>query len=396
MAERRKIAAVISTYFPASHADVIVTKFVRGFPTDEGLLPPEVDVVSMYMDQVSDRDVGLALARAHDIPVYESIPGALCLGGKELAVDGVLAIGEHGDYAYNERGQQLYPRRFFVEQICGVISTAHRPVPVFCDKHLSYSWADASWMCDRARELGVPFMAGSSVPLFWRDPWLEHPLGVRLDEALVISYGGIEAYGYHGFEALQAMLERRQGGETGIAAVQCLEGEAVWEAGRQGRWSLPLAEAAYAVVSRGDSAPASVLQAGEEPAVFLLEYRDGLRAAVLQLNGYAGDVRGWAYAASVGGAIQATGLHSHGEPYPHFSYMSLNIQRMFVTGRPQYPVERTLLVSGALDALMESRFCGHARLETPHLDVAYAAPSEPPIRPMGRRPVGASTVPFGP
>ena len=45
MADRKKIAAVITSYFPRSHADVIVTKFLKGFPTDDGLLAPEVDVV---------------------------------------------------------------------------------------------------------------------------------------------------------------------------------------------------------------------------------------------------------------------------------------------------------------------------------------------------------------
>ena len=123
MSPRRRIAAVVTTYFPASHADVIVGKFIRGFPTDEGLLAPEVDIVSMYMDQVSDRDIGLDLARSRGIPVFQSIPQALNAGGRELAVDGVLAIGEHGDYARNEKGQILYPRRFFFEQIAGVLAT---------------------------------------------------------------------------------------------------------------------------------------------------------------------------------------------------------------------------------------------------------------------------------
>jgi hypothetical protein len=74
--------------------------------------------------------------------------------------------------------------------------------------------------------------------------------------------------------------------------------------------------------------------------------------------------------------------------------MSLNIQSMFLTGEPRYPAERTLLVSGVLDAVMNSRFQGHVRLETPQLSVAYRLASAPPIRPRGPRPVNASTVPM--
>ena len=388
MAERKKIAAVITEYRVPAHADVIVGKFIKGFPTDNGLLEPQVDVVSMYLDQIPDNDIGVQVAAENGIPIYQSIQQALCLGGGELAVDGVLSIGEHGDYAYNEKGQHMYPRRFFFEQISGVISTSGRAVPVFSDKHLSYNWDDAKWMYDRARELDIPFMAGSSVPLFWRDPWLEHELETPIEEALVLSYGGIESYGYHGFEALQAMVERRRGGEKGIAAVQCLEGDAVWKAGDDGLWSRELAAAAAALVENEGE---SMEEACKEPAVFLLEYGDGFKATVLQANGY---IRDWTYAARVGGEIQATALHAHGPPYPHFSYLGLNIQEMFLSGMPQYPVERTLLVAGALDALMDSRHRGGERLETPHLDVQYRAPEKRPIRPTAPRPEGASTVPF--
>ena len=39
----------------------------------------------------------------------------------QVAVDGILAIGEHGDYPINAKGQRLYPRRHFWEQIAGVL-----------------------------------------------------------------------------------------------------------------------------------------------------------------------------------------------------------------------------------------------------------------------------------
>jgi hypothetical protein len=388
MASRKKIAAVITEYRVPAHADVIVGKFIKGFPTDDGLIEPQVDIVSMYLDQIPDNDIGLQVSKEYDIPIYQSISAALCLGGSELAVDGVLSIGEHGSYAYNEKGQHMYPRRFFFEQICGVFSTSGRSVPVFSDKHLSYNWRNSEWMYDRAQQLGVPFMAGSSIPLGWRDPWLEHELDAPIEDALVLSFGGIESYGYHGLEALQCMIERRSGGEAGLAAVQCLEGEAVWRAGADGLWSRELAEAAAAA---GETASGSMEESCDNPAAFLLEFRDGFKATLLQLNGYAKE---WSYAARVDGQVLATGLRTHGPPYPHFSYLGLNIEAMFLSGEPQYPVERTLLVSGALDALMDSRHRGHIRLETPHLDVAYRSYETMPIRPTGPLPKGASTVPF--
>ena len=388
MASRKKIAAVITEYRVPAHADVIVGKFIKGFPTDDGLIEPQVDIVSMYLDQIPDNDIGLQVSKEYDIPIYQSISAALCLGGSELAVDGVLSIGEHGSYAYNEKGQHMYPRRFFFEQICGVFSTSGRSVPVFSDKHLSYNWRDSKWMYDRAQQLGVPFMAGSSIPLGWRDPWLEHELDAPIEDALVLSFGGIESYGYHGLEALQCMIERRSGGEAGLAAGQCLEGEAVWRAGADGLWSRELAEAAAAA---GETASGSMEESCDNPAAFLLEFRDGFKATLLQLNGYAKE---WSYAARVDGQVLATGLRTHGPPYPHFSYLGLNIEAMFLSGEPQYPVERTLLVSGALDALMDSRHRGHIRLETPHLDVAYRSYETMPIRPTGPLPKGASTVPF--
>ena len=126
MPDRRKVAAVITEYFPGSHADVIVTKFLKGFPTEEGLIEPRVDVASMYIDQLSDRDVGRGIAEEHGVPVFHSIRSALTVGGESLAVDGVLLIGEHGDYSWNEKEQQLFPRKYFMEQICGVMARSGR------------------------------------------------------------------------------------------------------------------------------------------------------------------------------------------------------------------------------------------------------------------------------
>ena len=394
MSERKKIAAIITCYYPFSHADVIVTKFLKGFPTDEALEAPQVDVVSMYLDQVHERDVGLSLAEEHGVRRYGSISAALCLGGDELAVDGVLIIGEHGDYAWNEKGQHLYPRRYFFEQICGVFATSGRSVPVFSDKHLSWSWEQAKWMYDRSLDLNIPFMAGSSLPLCYRRPWLEHALDTPISEALSIAYGGLDSYGFHGLEMLQCMVERRAGGETGVVAVQCLEGNAVWEASERKMWSGELAEAALGHIEpRGEG---GLRENSDQAAVFLLEYADGFKAATLMANGFNGWLKGWGYAARVENRVESCEFYLPGDPHPHFSFLSLNAQDLFLTGQPTYPVERTLLVSGALEALLDSRHRGHVRIETPHLDVSYQSFSERPRRAMLERPTGPATVPWRP
>ncbi|HIB90712.1 TPA: hypothetical protein EYO57_26570 [Candidatus Poribacteria bacterium] len=388
-----KIAAIITTYYSLSHADVIPTKYMKGFPTDSGLLLPQVDLASIYLDQIDPRDVGCQLAAQYNIPIYQSIRQSLTLGGKELAVDGVLLIGEHGDYPHNEYEQHMYPRRYMFEQICGVFASSDRSVPIFCDKHLSYNWMDARWMYDRARELDVSFMAGSSLPLCWRSPFLEHDLDAPLESAVAIGYGGIESYGFHALETLQCMIERRTGGESGVVSVQCLEGDDVWQVGDQGLWSRELAEAACgAIVKKPDG---TMEECCQNPEVFLIEHSDGFKSAMLMLNGYVGD---FAYAAKLDGEIHATEFYLQNEgPFAHFSYLSLNIEKMFLRGQPQYPVERTLITTGVLDAAMRSRYHGHVRIETPYMaEISYRSYVEMPIRPTQPRPTGASLDPWPP
>ena len=384
---RKKIAAIVTTFFPGSHADLLVSRFVKGFPTPSGVIAPKVDVVSMYMDQAHPRDIGVELARDHGIELFPSIRSALALRQPpsghwptapgweigELSVDGVLIIAEHGDYAPNERGRQMYPRRHFFEQVCGMIGLSGRPVPVFNDKHLAYSWDDARWMYDRAADLGIPFMAGSSLPVTGRTPELDHETGAPIDEALALGHfhaypNGLDSYGFHGLEALQCMVERRRGGETGIAAVRCIEGRAVWDAAERGLWPRDLAAAAESRIA--DVEPGRMEDNCVRPALFELEYADGLRAFTLMLDRH---IKGFAYAARLNNQTVSTGFHtigSHGgEP---FTAQGLAVQEMFLTGRPQYPVERTLLTTGAHAALMDSRHLGGARIETPWLAVRYA------------------------
>src|SRR6185369_1221103 len=112
-------------------------------------------------------------------------------------VDGVAVIGEHGDYPRNARGNFQYPRWRYFQEISKVFRESGRVVPLYCDKYFASEWADARRIYDTVREIHIPFMAGSTVPLSWRRPPLELPKGAHLTEALAVSYSDLEEHTYH-------------------------------------------------------------------------------------------------------------------------------------------------------------------------------------------------------
>jgi hypothetical protein len=390
---KKKVAAIITEYRHNSHADVIVGKILEGFRQDGGA-GPNLQVVSMFVDQFPTGDLSRGLAKKHGFTIYDTIEAALTLGGKQLAVEGVLCIGEHGKYPTNARGQILYPRRRFFEKVTSVFARCKKAVPVFNDKHLSATWTDAKWIYDRARELFVPFMAGSSLPVTWRRPQLQLPKQCELTEAVAVGYGPLEGYGFHALEALQCMAERRKAGETGVRSVQFLRGEAMWRALDEGKWSRPLLEAALALVPAHAAGDYRTLTARTEDAgVFLMEYRDGLKAAVAMMNGwvYEGDGGAFCFAGQLKGRAKPAVTHFYlqqPEPFAHFAYLVRAIDRMIQTGHAAYPVERTLLTTGILDAVMISRAEKGRRVDTPHLAIRY----EPVDWPFATDPVPRKSV----
>jgi hypothetical protein len=376
MPESKAVAAVVTEYRRWSHADVLLTKILEGYLLDGGERPG-LKLVSLYVDQFPPGDLSRDLARKHGFTIHDTIAGALTRGGTQLAVDGVLCIGEHGKYPINAKGQILYPRRRFFEAVADVFARSKRSVPVFNDKHLAATWADARWVYDKARELYVPLLAGSSVPLTWRRPDLTLPRGCDLVEAVQLAYGPFEAYGFHALEGLQCMAEHRRGGETGVRSVEVLRGEVMWQALDAGRWSKALLEAALKLVPAHAAGDLRAMTAkADDGAVWLIEYRDGFRAAVAMLNGwlYEGDGGAFIFSGRLKGRAElaATLFYlQQPEPFAHFAYQLRAIESLVRTGHAPYPVERTLLTGGVLDAVMTSAAEKGRRVDTPHLDILY-------------------------
>jgi len=373
---RPRIAVVYTVCHHRSHAHVLLENFLTPFLFNGAIIEPAVQVVSHYADQRSRAksapDLTDEITRVFNVPLYKTIDAALTLGGRELAVDGVLAIGEHGNYPINKRGVREYPRKRFFDEIVATMRRSKRFVPIFNDKHLSYRWDWARQMYDTCQRHRIPFMAGSSVPLSQRRPALQLPANCIIDEALSIHGGPFESYDFHGIEVLQAFLEARRGGETGVTHVEFLAGDALFQAARQGRWSVDLARAAMRA-EFGDRVPDITRPINNvQPHGILLTLRDGTKATVLKLG--SSSTR-WNFACRLSGQRQPRATSHYVGPWSNrclFMALAHAIQHFFVTRVSPYPIERTLLATGVLEAAVRSRAAAE-RIATPHLDITYQA-----------------------
>jgi hypothetical protein len=387
-AEATKVAAIVTEFTYRSHAHVILENFLGPYLFNGRRIDPDCKVVALYVDQFPRGDMAREVAKSLGIPIYPTIGEAVRAGGTGLGVDGVLSIGEQGRYPVNAKGQREYPRKRFFDEVVKVFEESGRGVPVFNDKHLSYRWDWARQMYDTARRLHFPLMAGSSVPLAQRRPPLELPATARFLGAVSIHGGPLEGYDFHGLEVLQSLVEARRGGEVGVARVQFLQGDALWKAADDGLWSVELADAAMAAeLGPGQPTLRELLQTppfkSGRPHGILVTYRDGLRAVVLKV-GNSGTR--WNFACRLVGDRDPRATRFYVGPWQNrnlFKALSHAIQGFFRDQQAPYPVERTLLTTGVLDAAMDSRARGGEPVETPQLAIAYDPVDFRPWREMG-------------
>ncbi|MCY2966675.1 MAG: hypothetical protein NT069_24110, partial [Planctomycetota bacterium] len=285
-------------------------------------------------------------------------------------------------------------------EIVEVYKRTGKTAPVFNDKHLSWSWDRAREMYDTARAMDFGLMAGSSLPVTWRQPSHDLPLGVEVEEAMAIWGGGIDGGDIHVLEAMQSIVERRKGGESGVKLVEAFRGERFWKALEAGSWDAggwdpKLLEACLSRSNQlnparetySDVYPtvADLRRLAPESYAYRFESADGLRASILQFQpkpkpkqeggGVVGDC-------NVAARTKGNTRFSVQMYLPYYSMRNFfsplvhHIETLFHTGRSPYPVERTLLTTGMTAAGVESLFQGDKKLSTPHLAVAYQPTAE--------------------
>jgi hypothetical protein len=372
--KRPRIACLVSFWGATrSHADWIVTKLIDGYWWQGAHMPSRVDVASVYIHQRETSGLGRKVCEAKGIPIFNSVAEAVTLGGKTLAVDGVVIVGEHGEYPTNLKGQWLLPRWWIYEKVMRVFEQSGRSVPVFNDKHLSYSWDEAKWMFDKSRELKFALTGGSSIPVYFRKPEIELDIDTPIRNSVVVGGASDEGALFHCVDVLQAFVERRKGGETGVKAVQCIRGPETWTWTERNPWAGTLLES---VRTRLELKPGHFKEINT-PNVCVVEYRDGTKAAVYSARGV-----GWTYAGDIAGQKEPTVVSMLGWPGPFDQYHASNAQphwitETMVTGKEPFEAERLLLSTGIVAANMDSnwengRYSARGRrLETPFLDMTY-------------------------
>jgi hypothetical protein len=388
---RPKLAAITTVYRKYSHTQHVVDRYLEGYGWNGTHHHPEMDLIALYVDQVGPDDLSRdRAARFPSMKIYPTIAEALTCGTSKLAVDGVVVVGEHGEYPKTPKGQVQYPRYRFFEEIVEVFRSSGRSVPMFNDKHLSWNWEWARKMYDTSKEMGFAYMAGSSLPVTWRIPSVEFPTGERVREALCICYGGVDSYDFHGLETIQCMVERRRGGESGVKWLEAYRGDKFWDACRANVWPSELMNAALcrshtltpARAGFNDIFPSfdEMRRLVKDPVAYRYEHSDGLMSTMMLMNGL---VRDFTFAAQLEGVSKPFSTQMY-LPMPDgrttlanfFSPLSYNMERMFLSGKPTYPIERTLLTTGLTAAGVDSLYQGQVRVETPHLAIRYQAPAE--------------------
>ena len=382
---RKKLAVITTEWRYHSHAWHMAERFLVGYPINGRWHRPAFDVVSAYVDQFPEKDLARKRSSEFGFKIYPSIAEALRCGGDKMAVDAVLIIGEHGDYPKTEFEQTKYPRYEFFKQVTDVYRKDGKTAPVFNDKHLSWKWEWAKEMVEISRELNFAFCAGSSLPVTWRMPAIEMPLGQEVEELMSVAIGGIDSYDFHALEVIQCMAERRRGGETGVASMQALRGESVWKAMETGSWEkggwnprlfeacLTRSQTLAQPESFSDRFPTSAQMREwvKDPIAYRFDYNDGTKATMLLMNGLVGD---FTFAAKLKNQDETLSTLFHLPPNPNVVYsasLMSKAEETFVNHKSPYPIERTLLTSGLVEAAVRSLGRGQKRLPTPYLDIRY-------------------------
>lgn len=368
---RKRVAFLVESWYPWSHADVIGTRFLEGYRLGEKAYPSPVTVASVHTDAPRPTDQTRVLAARYGFKVASSVAEALLEDPRSsrprLAVDGIL-IATREDPPPNGQLPSPTPRLQLMKEIFRILDQAGARVPIFLDKMLAANWADAQAIVAEAARRGIPLMAGSVVPYMPVD----RPLRAgKVEVGMVIVAGPYWAYAFHATELLQGYMEQRGPRETGVTSIRATGGLAALPDGEV--WGRRLFEPLLASARTGGRGA----RGRAEPVVNLITYADGTRGVVVLLPGAFDEAEFLLGAQFADATISTGGVILRREPFDHFAYLVHALVEFYTTGRAVVPVERALLTTGIVLLGQDSRLQG-VPVASPGLAVTYPTPRRRP------------------
>lgn len=262
------------------------------------------------------------------------------------------------------------------------VNAARAGTNCFVHGALANTLAEARQIAALTAERKVKLVAGTPLPVTWRLPDVQVPRGTSLKEALVVVQGPPHTAEFHGLEILLSLVERRQGGESGIRSVQSLRPATFWKHVTPENWTWPLLAAAISRSNHPQGDPVTdgrtqdlvglglLPKLAREPRGWLIEHRDGLRSAILILDGAIAD---YDFAVrTTEGAILSAQIYRPPAPADHqFSALTAVVEDFLRGGQTPWPIERNILEAGLLEVFGGAGANSEEAIETPALAIPY-------------------------
>ncbi|MFO1500253.1 MAG: hypothetical protein U1G07_18005 [Verrucomicrobiota bacterium] len=343
MPNLRQLAVLSDDFELVSPAQHLLDSFLIGFRRRGAWERPQVPV-TVWTAKKPSADLLERRRTDFGLTIADSLAAAA------PSADAIMVVGAKGSVAAPEA-------------ILGpALKAARAGTRVFTFGLVAERRARAQEFLQLARDAQLWLASGTAIAGTVRLPDVELPNGTRVREGLVVVCGDFPAAELSGLEALLPLLERRQGGETGVHQLRYLEGPAVWEAGDKGEWSWPLLAAAISRSHTPQGHPVLdgrtedlvglglVPQLARHPRGWLLEHADGLRSAILVLDGVVADIN---FAVRTAGqqVISAQVFRPPPPQEEEYSRLAGALFEFFRTGTAPWPGSRGLLETGVISAM---------------------------------------------
>ena len=341
----KKIAFVAEEFSVPSSAQQLVDRFLIGYPRRGEFHRLSDCRIALHFPGAADNAEVRRREKDFGLMVSNSLPAVL--GDADACV-----IVWHG------HGAKANPAL-----LTEVLENLPSGAACFVHGVLDNTLEGARRVLELAAKRKIQLLAGTPYATSFRLPEIELKLGTPLTHALIVVQGPPLDAELDALQGLLPVLERRRNGEAGVRRVRQLRGAEVWAAGEAGEWSQRLLASALSRSNTPQGDPEKdgrtqdlfglglVPKLARDPRAWLLDHRDGLRAAILVLDGVVADVN---LAVEMrGGEIYSTQLYRPPLPADHnFRRLAAVIEDFFRSGKAPWLTQRDLLIAGLMETMV--------------------------------------------